>query len=310
MDPVELVNQLSASLDQALTAESLRIKIAATIILLLVIALIRRVVHRFLDRQEMSVEVRYRVAKTVTYVLYVLAAIFLGAVWFNGWDQLTTILALVLAGAAIALREPLVGMVAWAYIVWRKPFVLGDRVEVDTVRGDVADIGPFVFSLAEVGGGQDAEQPTGRIIHVPNSYIFSHRIANATQGFNYVWDEIPVVVTFESDWRAAKEILEAIVQKRGANVANEAEADFRRATTEFLLRPEAFSPRVFTRVVDIGVELTMRYVVHVRRRRSTREAIWEETLDAFAARTDIDFAYPTQRVFFNPKEGKGAVGNE
>ena len=304
MDPVELVSQLSDSLDQALTTESLRTKIAVTIIVLVVTALIRRAIHRFLDQKEMSVELRYRLAKTVSYVLYAVAAMILGAIWFNGWDQLTTILALILAGATIALREPLVGVVAWAYIAWRKPFVLGDRVEVDTVRGDVADIGPFVFSLAEVGEGADAEQPTGRIVHIPNSYIFSKRIANATQGFDYVWDEIPVVVTFESDWRSAKSILEAVVAKQGAEAAQEAETEFRRATTEFLLRPDSFSPRVFTRVVEIGVELTMRYMVHVRRRRSTREAIWEDVLDAFAARPDIDFAYPTQRVFFNPKEGK------
>jgi hypothetical protein len=64
------------------------------------------------------------------------------------------------------------------------------------------------------------------------------------------------------------------------------------------------TPIVYTSVKDSGVMLTMRYICHVRKRRATDEAIWEEVLDQFAKHDNIDFAYPTQRFYNNLSEGK------
>ena len=61
-----------------------------------------------------------------------------------------------------------------------------------------------MFSLMEIGNWVDAEQSTGRVIHVPNGKIFSEPLANYTDGFQYIWNEIPVLVTFESDWKKSQ----------------------------------------------------------------------------------------------------------
>ena len=55
---------------------------------------------------------------------------------------------------------------------------------------------------------------------------------------------------------------------------------------------------------DCGVLLTMRFLTRARERRGTDEGIWEAILDAFAQRSDIDFAYPTTRFYDNRSEGK------
>ena len=65
----------------------------------------------------------------------------------------------------------------------------------------------FMFTLMEIGNWVDADQSTGRVIHIPNGKVFKEVLANYSKGFQYIWNEIPVLVTFESNWKKAKEIL-------------------------------------------------------------------------------------------------------
>jgi small-conductance mechanosensitive channel len=113
-----------------------------------------------------------------------------------------------------------------------------------------------------------------------------------------------VLVTFESDWRKAKRILREIVDEEAAGLVEDAERRLRASSRRFLIHYSKLTPVVYTSVLDSGVLLTLRYLCHARRRRGTAEAIHERILDAFARHDDVDFAYPTQRVYLNPLEGK------
>jgi small-conductance mechanosensitive channel len=97
-----------------------------------------------------------------------------------------------------------------------------DRIEVDGVIGDVIDIRVFRTTVLEIGNWVDADQSTGRIVHVPNGKVFQDHIFNATEGFGYLWHEIPLHVTFESDWRRAEALMQAALDEAGAHTAEEA----------------------------------------------------------------------------------------
>jgi small-conductance mechanosensitive channel len=129
-------------------------------------------------------------------------------------------------------------------------------------------------------------------------------VANYTQGFNFIWDEVPVTVTFESNWRRAKEILTEVAEQHSVLKSEEAAREVRRAASKYMIRYAHLTPIVWTSVADHGVTLTLRYLTDPRRRRSSENAIWEHILDQFAAADDIDFAYPTQRFYQNAIEGK------
>ena len=308
MDPVSLFDQITTALQQQ-SGNLIPVRqILLTLALIVVVLLVRRGLRALLHRRELEAPILYRWSKIIDYTVTIVAIFLIGTVWVEGISSLATFLGLVTAGIAIALRDPLTNLAAWAYILWRRPFGLSDRVEVDSVRGDVADIGPFTFTLAEVGAGLGAEQLTGRIILVPNSFIFSRRLANASQGFEFLWNEVPVVVTFESDWEKAKQILSDIAADYCTVLVPKAEAQFQRAMARFMIAGGSLTPRVYTNVVDVGVELTLRYIVEVRSQRALKEKIWEEILRAFAEAPDIDLAYPTQRIFYNPREGKPEAG--
>ena len=266
--------------------------------------LLQKLVLAIVYRRVTDPWTRYRWRKTTTYVFIVVGILVVGREWLEGFKALATFLGLVSAGIAIALKDPLVNLAGWAFIVWRRPFDVGDRIEIGGHKGDVIDQRLFQFTLNEIGGWVDADQSTGRIIHIPNGRIFTDPIANYDKGFKYIWNEVPVTVTYESNWKKAKEILTVVAFKHAEHLTAEAERDLLTASRQYFINYKKLTPIVYTSAVDSGVRLTMRYLIEPRRRRGTVSAIWEEILTEFAKCTDIDLAYPTTRPFHHSVEGK------
>jgi small-conductance mechanosensitive channel len=279
-------------------------KILKTGLTILALVFLRRGVLRLVDRRVESAPVRYRWSKTSSYVAFVLGVLIVAQIWLEAVSSVGTFLGLLSAGVAIALKDLVADLAGWLFIMWRRPFDLGDRIQLGEHAGDVVDIRIFAFTVLEIGGWVGADQSTGRMIHIPNANVFSQPLANYTAGFPFLWNELPVLVTFESNWKKAKEILTAVVAEEGGRTSKEAEVKLRVASKRFLIHYPTLTPVVYTSVQDSGILLTIRYLTAPRQRRGTAQAIWERILDAFAEEPDIDFAYPTQRVYFNSLEGK------
>lgn len=244
-----------------------------------------------------DVRVRYLWRKTTNYTYYFLLIILLGIIWLEDVSNLVTYLGFVSAGIVIALSDPITNVAGWLFILWRRPFKVGDRIQIGENAGDVIDSRLFQFTMLEVGNWVDADQSTGRMIHVPNRKVFSDPIANYTKGFQFIWNEIPVLITFESDWRKAKARLAEIISKYEQGFREDFEGQFQKTAQDYLIYTPTTTPVVYTAVKDSGVLLTIRYLCKPHERRSTTEIIWEEILDAFEKDPDLEFAYPTTRFF-------------
>ncbi|MGC9364564.1 MAG: mechanosensitive ion channel family protein [Fidelibacterota bacterium] len=275
-----------------------------TIIIILVLWLIRFVLRRIIYRQTEDVKTRYVWMKTITYVTVLLGLIMIGSVWFKGFKELGTYLGLLSAGIAIALKDPLTNIAGWLFIMFRRTFTVGDRVQIGEKAGDVIDIRIFQFILLEIGNWVDADQSTGRVIYIPNGQIFTMPVANYSKGFQYIWDEVNVLVTFESDWKKAKDIMLEIAKKNAEHLSKSAERRVREASKKYMIFYKNLTPTVYTAVKDSGVQLTIRYLCEPKNRRGTQHAIWEEILENFTREKKIDFAYPTTRFYDNTTEGK------
>ena len=75
-------------------------------------------------------------------------------------------------------------------------------------------LGFLNLRLLEIGIWVSADQPTGRIVNIPNSKVFTDPVYNYSKGFRYVWHEVGVMVTFESNWKKTKEILNNILKDK------------------------------------------------------------------------------------------------
>ena len=276
-----------------------------TVVVVLVLWLGRNLLLRAVESRVEDPQSRYRWRKATTYFSFLIGAVLLTRIWFHGFQSISTMVGLISAGIAIALKDPLVNLAGWFFILWRQPFGVGDRIQVgDKVAGDVIDQRLFAFTLMEIGNWVDSDQSTGRIIHVPNGRVFTEVVANYSRGFKYIWDELRVIVTFESNWRDAKQVLDDIIVKHSEHMSERAEQRLREVSRKFMIFYHKLTPIVYTSVSDSGVMLTLRYLTEPQKRRTRQEAIWEDILDAFAKRDDIDFAYPTQRMYVNSREGK------
>jgi len=279
-----------------LSPEMMRKALASLLIFLLLTA-IRWLVIRLMRRRISEASRLYHSRRLLTFVYSALLIVLVGRIWVQGIQTLATFLGLASAGLAIALHDTVANIAGFVFIMWRKPFSIGDRIEIGGVKGDVIDIRILQFSVVEVGNWIDADQSTGRIVHVPNSKVLREPTANYEAGFEYVWHEIPVLITFESNWRKAKDILKEIAETRTEDLSAQMEEQIRRAAMKYLIFFKNLTPIVYTTVRDSGVLLTIRYIVKPRRRRGTEAALWEAILEAFAQHDDIELAYPTTRMY-------------
>ncbi len=269
--------------------------------------LVLRAVHRYVEEPD----VWFRARRIATYTTTTVAVITLAWIWLEAFDSLPTYLGLVSAGIAIALADLLKNMVGWVYIMARRPLRIGDRIEVDGTRGDVVDIRLFRFSLMEIGNWVHADQSTGRLIHVPNGMLFTSQVANYTEGFEWIWHEIPVLITFESDWEQAKQIVRNQIDGAAPDPRRQASKHMLKAAREYQIKMGTITPIVYLTVKDSGVLLTGRLLVPVRDRRGVEEKVWQGILTEFAAAPDIELAYPTVRTFYaGPVEVETRVSSE
>ncbi len=277
-------------------------QVILSVIAIFVIWLVRFIAIRIINRKLPETKIQYKWRKNLTYVSVFLGVLIVGRIWFEGLQSLATFLGLLSAGLAIALREPVTDFAGWIFILWRKPLDVGDRIQIGDVKGDVIDLRVFKFTVLEIGNWVHADQSTGRVVHVPNHKVFSDSLANYTSDFEFIWNELEVLVTFESDWEKAKKLLQEIADEHLQDFVEQAQEQVRRAKKSYLIYYRYLTPIVYTDVRDSGVRLTVRHLSNPRQRRSISQKIWEDTLRKFDEHDDIELAYPTMRIYKQPDD--------
>lgn len=272
-------------------------KLILSVAFVLLLVLVRIVLARLISRGVDDTHVIYRARKTLSYVLAFIGILVLTWLWVGALRNLGTFLGLAVGGMAIALADVLRNIAGWAYLVLRRPYRVDDRIEVDHVIGDVIDIRVFRTTLLEIGNWVDADQSTGRIVHVPNGRVFNSHIFNATEGFGYLWHEIPLHVTFESDWRRAERLMQAALEEAGAHTVEDATRRIHHASKTYKIRFTHLTPTVYVSVRDGLVRLTGRILVDTRRRRAVDQQVWRQLLDTIGAEPSVELAYPTTRTY-------------
>ena len=130
------------------------------------------------------------------------------------------------------------------------------------------------FHLLEIGNWVESDQSTGRLIRIPNAKILTDPIANYTSEFPFLWHEIPVVITFESDWQRAKTLLLEMVTQASAETSRRAAECLQNRPSQMLISYGTVTATVYTSVLDHGICLSMRFLTDPRRRRQFDQTLW------------------------------------
>ena len=275
-------------------------RVLSSVLVIIILFVLRRALLAVVSRRVEDPTSRYRWAKTSAYTASLIGLAVVIQIWFIALRSLSTFLGLLSAGLAIALRDLVADFAGWLFILFRRPFDLGDRIQIGSHAGDVIDRRIFQFSIMEIGNWVGADQSTGRVIHLPSHRVFLEPLANYSAGFPYLWNELKVLVTLESDWKKAKTLFAEITKEITKDVVAEAQGPRKEGDQRFLIHYRTLTPAVYTSVEESGVLLTVRYLCRPRERRGTSEALWEEILQAVSRTEGIELAYPTQRLVIDP----------
>jgi len=258
-----------------------------TLILIFIAIYFYKLIAHILHKMISDVIIYYKVKTLVGYFVFIPVIVVITYLWVKHVGNMSTYFGLLSAGIAIALKDIIVNIASWIFIISRKPFDVGDRIQVGDVSGDVIDQKTFHFTLMEIKNWVDGDQSTGRIIHVPNYKVFSDSMANYSKGFFYIWNEINVLVTLDSNWEKAKEILFKIVNIHSEHLTSVAENKVRDASRKYMIFYNKLTPTVYTSVKDHMIQLTVRYLCQPKERRNSHQEIWESILIAFKEEEDI-----------------------
>jgi small-conductance mechanosensitive channel len=247
-------------------------------------------------------EEAYRRRKFLTTIVAVIAFLAIGVLWARLLQQKGTVLGLLGAGLAVALREPLLSIAGRIAIFAGHMYSVGDRIEINKISGDVVDVGFFYTRMMEIGNWIRADQATGRIVQFSNSIVFANHVYNYTQNFSYLWDEVQLVITYGSDVKRASQILLEAGECYSREFMNKAEQDLERMQHNFLVPKFELKPAVYMKVTDNWVELTMRYIVDPKKRRAASTFIYGKILEAVQSSGSITIASTTMNVTVQTSE--------
>ncbi len=262
-------------------------KIILSIVLILINILVVQLTSRVLFKTVKDTGTYYNLQKRFYYTFTFILIILIIILWSESKLDLTTYMGFISAGIAIALREIFTNIAAWFIIVFQKPFGVGDRITVNGQTGDIIDIKLFQIVLLEVSSVDFGEQSTGRIVHVPNNFLFIHAITNANRGFEYIWNEIEVRITQDSDWDQAHQLLTEIINKHALHLTSEIKAQINEASRKFMVYYQNLTPIVYLSVKPGYTSLTMRYLCETRKARVTENDLWREILTVLAETESI-----------------------
>ncbi len=184
-----------------------------------------------------------------------------------------------------SLQQPVTGIAAWLMIILKKPFKIGDRVIIAGITGDVTGITLTHVILNQVGGSIGGEEKSGRGILIPNAILFQNVIINYTLDQEFMLDEVPVRLTFDSNWARAKEIMIAAAQD----------------VTSDIIAKTGQSPFVRAEFLDWGVLVRLRYNTIPAKRQELSTYIVERLLRDFGNEyPHVRFATPSQTIRYRP----------
>lgn len=284
------MNDFLASLQAVPLGSNQILKILISMVLILFAWGFNWFIGFIISKRIADLNFQYSWKKVTFYSSTLIVLAILGRIWLQGIQPIITILSIVAAALTITQKESLMNMMGSILILWRELFVVGDRIEVGHNRGDVIGFGIFYFTLLEISSLENGEQSTGKIIKVPNGLVLTLPVSNYTKRFPYIWHELPVAISQDSNWQKAKEILLAVGNQHTEAIQAEAQKAMKRIPRDELIVLGKLTPIVYLRQkIDhpVGLLLQLRFLCPPRQRRDIQQRMLEAILTQFVEHEDI-----------------------
>ena len=214
------------------------------------------------------------------------------SIWFDNPARLATAIGLVGAGIAFALQRVITAVAGYFVILRGKTFNVGDRIVMGGVRGDVINLSFMQTQIMEMGQPPQvvanpdpamwvlSRQVTGRIVTVTNDKVFDEPVYNYTHEFPYIWEEIRLPIRYQDDRAKVESILLEAARRHTMTEATIGKDEGHRLHQRFGIHVEQIDPRVYWRITDNWIELTVRFLAPDHGIRDIKDAMSREIMAA------------------------------
>ena len=235
----------------------------------------------------------------VSLVMAAILILTVASIWFDNAASLAQAAALIGAGIAFALQRVITAVAGYFVILRGRTFNVGDRIVMGGVRGDVIDLSFMQTRIMEMGQSPKEQgdapsmwirsrQFTGRIVTVTNDKVFDEPVYNYTREFPYLWDEINLPIKYGEDSGRVEQLLLDAARRHAMTYDRIGEEEARRIKDEFGLEVGEIDPRVYWRMTDNWLELTVRFLAPDHGIRNIKDAMSREILDGlYKAKIEI-----------------------
>ncbi|WP_456431129.1 mechanosensitive ion channel family protein [Nitratifractor sp.] len=296
------IDEIRLRLNEEIKREARKAATIGTILLVFFVLFL--LTKHFVRRYMAAKESFYTINKVINILFITLVVLVLLFAYIENVNYLVTILGFASAGIAIAMKDWFMSLMGWFVIVLGGAIHVGDRIKV--VRDGVEYVGDVVdISLLRMTIQEDITLTTymhnrraGRIIFVPNNYVFTDMIANYSHaGLKTVWDGIDITVTFDSNTSKATSIAKEVAKKYSKGYTDITRKQLNKLRSSYHLKNTNVEPRVYAFAEPYGMRVSVWYLTNAFATLTLRSTISQEIVERFRAEEDIALAYPTQSLY-------------
>jgi small-conductance mechanosensitive channel len=202
---------------------------------------------------------------------------------------------------AVALQDILASIAGAFSIGFSRLYAIGDRVQIGDTRGDVIDIGLLRTTLMETGNWVSKDLYNGRIVRIPNSTVLKASVFNYSHGFQFIWDEIKVLLAATSDCKLAREMLLRVAKEAIGEYLLEAQTSWKAISDNYKSANPPLQPTVALVVNNGSLEFTVSYVVDYTKRTAMQDQLFTRIVEEIAnCKSQLQWASPVNTVVNQP----------
>lgn len=261
-------------------------RLIASLIVISALYLLKFIFTRIFESRVKPLRKRYLVRQTIYYIWLITLVLLLIIIWMELLGSIVTLLSLVLGAIIISSKEFILNFLANFVIIWRGLFQVGDRIEIGDITGDVIESGPMYVTLVELNGWAGGDEPSGRLVKIPNSHVLTKPVMNFTRGHNLIWNEIRFAISPTGNIEKARNIALEIIDAKHYKFSEEEIEQISEEHNDFLFLNN--NPAVNIELKDSKLELCMRYACKIHKRRQSANEIWTELIAKIKSEEDIE----------------------
>lgn len=238
-----------------------------------------RAIQYFVISKISQKSVRYSLRGALGFLGYLLIILLVIFVYVDQVNKLAIFFGVAGAGVAFALQEVIVSVAGWIALLFGQFYAVGDRVQLGGIKGDVIDIGMLRTTIMEIGEWVGADQYSGRIVKISNSFVFKEPVFNYSTDFPFVWDEIKIPVKYGSDRALARTVIMNQAKSITDEYTDGAKEKWAQTTKKYAVENANVEPIVFMTFNDNWIEFALRYTVEFSQRRTVKDKLSSAILD-------------------------------